>query len=56
MTLVEKLVGHIGQALDVLRLHEASSEASFLARQRSQRQPHRHASNPHLQVKTTSQC
>jgi hypothetical protein len=56
MTLVEKLVGHISQAMEVLRLHEASSEASILARMRQQRQHHRHHSSPHLQVKTTSQC
>jgi hypothetical protein len=56
MTLVEKLVGYISEAMDVLRLHEASSEASFLAKMRKQRQHHRHPSSPHLQVKTTSQC
>ncbi|KAF6262278.1 pyridoxal phosphate-dependent transferase [Scenedesmus sp. NREL 46B-D3] len=56
MTLIEKLVGHIRQALEVLRLHEASSEASILAKMRKHMQPHRHGSSPNLQVKTTSQC
>jgi hypothetical protein len=56
MTLVEKLVGHIKQALQVLALHEANSEANILAHMRKHAQPHRHGSSPHLQVKTTGQC
>uniref|UniRef100_A0A383VZT6 Glutamate decarboxylase n=1 Tax=Tetradesmus obliquus TaxID=3088 RepID=A0A383VZT6_TETOB len=56
MTLVEKLIGHISEALALLALHESRSEASILRHLRQHKQHHRHKSSPHLQVKTTSQC
>eukprot|EP00775_Hariotina_reticulata_P004515 gene4515-4768_t len=55
MTLVEKLIGHIHEAMRVLNLREQTSEKHF-EKLREQLNPHRREDNPHRQVKTTSQC
>lgn len=56
MTLIENLISHIHEAMQVLRLQESASQKHVLKLVREQMKPHRSPDNPHRLVKTTSTC
>lgn len=56
MTLIEKLITHIHEAMQVLRLQETAHLKKIRQLVREKMQPHRAPDNPYRQVKTTGQC
>eukprot|EP00878_Enallax_costatus_P031016 GHUV01033843.1.p1 GENE.GHUV01033843.1~~GHUV01033843.1.p1 ORF type:complete len:205 (+),score=51.03 GHUV01033843.1:203-817(+) len=56
MTMIEKLIAHIHEAMQVLKLQESAHLKKVRQLVREKMQPHRAPDNPYRQVKTTGQC